>query len=101
MSKTGLGFILSLAILVAGMVFVDAQPAQAQFSDKTMQCMADCIKAEGSSEKATCKSRCADVGGGRPAKKIDCGTQYKQCRKACGKDKACKKACKAQQRSCY
>jgi hypothetical protein len=101
MSKIGLGFILSLAIFAAGMVSFTSAPAEAQFSDKTMNCMAQCIKDEGSSEKATCKSRCANVDMGGSNKKADCGVMYKTCRKACDKkDKACKKACKAKRRDC-
>ena len=67
-----------------------------------IQCMTSCIKHEGgnsAANKATCKSRCANVPsatGGRAAKR-DSGSRmsaYKDCQSDCGKDKKCKRVCK-------
>jgi hypothetical protein len=63
-------------------------------SGNIMQCMEQCIRSEGKAEKATCKSRCANLST-RPAKPRDCMGTFKSCNKTCAKsDKACKKACK-------
>jgi len=60
-----------------------------------MQCMTDCIKAEGEGEYDICKLRCADVPmGGEGGQSQDCMGDFKQCKKACKKDKDCKQACK-------
>jgi len=68
-------------------------------SGNVMQCMEQCIRNEGSSEKATCKSRCAGNMSKR-SKKRDCMGVYKQCKSACGKGKKCKRACKQNLMSC-
>ena len=70
-----------------------------------LQCMEQCIRHEGgnsATNKATCKSRCANVPmqgagqGGAP----DCMAQYKDCRGACAKNKSCRRACSKRLRSC-
>ena len=66
---------------------------------KVMQCMERCLRNEGKSERATCKSRCANV----PVRRSggpDCMGGYKQCLKPCGSDKSCKRACKAKLMTC-
>ncbi|MCH7551267.1 MAG: hypothetical protein IIA35_06155 [Proteobacteria bacterium] len=70
-----------------------------------LQCMEQCIRHEGgntATNKATCKSRCANVPsqgvgqGGAP----DCMARYKDCRGACAKNKSCRKACKKRLMGC-
>ena len=64
------------------------------------KCMEKCIRNEGSSEKATCKSRCARVPTHSP-KRLDCMGAYKQCKRVCAKkDKACHRACKGNLMNC-
>jgi len=71
-----------------------ASPQELAQSGNIMQCMEQCIRSEGKAEKATCKSRCANLST-RPAKPRDCMGTFKSCNKTCAKsDKACKKACK-------
>ena len=80
-----------------------AQETELAQSQGLMQCMEQCIRSEGTSEKATCKSRCANIPGatGKPPKKHDCMGNYKTCKRGCAKkDKACKKACKGKLMQC-
>ncbi len=59
-----------------------------------MQCMEQCIRAEGKSEMATCKSRCANISS-KPPKQRDCMGNFKSCQQNCPKqDRNCKRACK-------
>ncbi len=70
-----------------------------------LQCMEKCIRYEGgntAANKATCKSRCANVpmsvpGQGGPP---DCMAVYKDCRGACAKNKTCRRACSKRLMSC-
>ncbi|MBT6093303.1 MAG: hypothetical protein HOH04_00370 [Rhodospirillaceae bacterium] len=69
-------------------------------SGNIMQCMEQCIRSEGSSEKATCKSRCANISS-KPQKQRNCMGTYKSCKKRCAKkDKACNSACKQALMNC-
>ncbi len=69
-------------------------------SGNIMQCMEQCIRSEGKSEKATCKSRCANISS-KPRKQKDCMGTYKSCKKRCAKkDRACNSACKQALMSC-
>ena len=56
--------IFGLAILILGSVAstqATAGNVQLAQSNKVMQCMERCLRSEGKSEKATCKSRCANI----------------------------------------
>lgn len=80
-------------------------------SETLMQCMEKCIQYEGGmsdTNKATCKTRCGSkyVNQNQQAPgQRDCMGQFKQCNKACGKEKIgqpspCHKKCKAHLRTC-
>lgn len=100
MFKTGLGLFVASMIVWTGIALAPLEQAQAQVGDKMMQCMEKCIMDEGKDEKATCKTRCASTLGTGRGQKVDCGIQYKECRKACDKDKKCEQGCRADRRSC-
>ena len=95
--------ICGLAVLILGSVAVtqatveDVQLAQ---SNKVMQCMERCLRSEGKSEKATCKSRCANISLQR-RQEPDCMTVYKQCLQSCGINKTCRRACKKRLMTCF
>ena len=81
-------------------IFFGPAPAAADL----LQCMESCIRHEGgnsATNKATCKSRCANVptavpgAGGR-----DCMAVYKDCNAACAKNKKCRRACKKRLMRC-
>ena len=98
-------FVPLLAVLGLMMV-VGAKPAAAEMagselaqSGDVMQCMEQCLRTEGKSEKATCKSRCANVST-RPPKQKDCMAVYKSCLRNCGADKSCKRTCKSRLMNC-
>lgn len=69
-----------------------------------LQCMESCIRHEGgnsATNKATCKSRCANVPTGRPgAGAPDCMAVYKDCNAACAKNKKCRRGCKKRLMRC-
>jgi hypothetical protein len=94
--------IFGLAVLILGSVAVtqatagDVQLAQ---SNTVMQCMESCLRSEGKSEKATCKSRCANISSQR-RQEPDCMTVYKQCLQSCGTNKTCRRACKKRLMTC-
>ncbi len=78
-------------------------PAAAGTHDNVMRCMEKCIREEGKSEKATCKTKCApvpsafgrDQGGGRQPDSGSCMSAYKDCKESCAKgNKICKRVCK-------
>jgi len=70
-------------------------------SPKEMQCLKACMETHGADKKKACALECGLAKGHGPrGKKPDCGIQYKACNKACAKDKACKKRCRAQRRAC-
>ncbi len=83
-----------LAAIALCLSAVQAVPAPALASAELMQCMVDCIKSEGKDEKDTCKSRCADIPISADPQNKDCMAIYKQCKKACEKDKECRQICK-------
>ncbi|PIW30711.1 MAG: hypothetical protein COW30_01685 [Rhodospirillales bacterium CG15_BIG_FIL_POST_REV_8_21_14_020_66_15] len=72
-------------------------------------CYRNCIEQNGSDAKASCAMQCGIAGnagqgqgmgmGGQGQK--DCGTLFKQCRKACGSDKACQNQCREARKQCY
>lgn len=75
-----------------------------QLAETLMECMTKCIQYEGGNtadNKATCKSRCASSASMSRGPKRDCGSEFKACNRACGKDKACLKQCRAARRNCY
>jgi len=77
-----------------------AMPINAYANADVLQCMADCIKSEGKAEKATCKSRCADIPVSTQPENKDCMATFKQCKKTCEGDKDCKKVCKTTLLNC-
>ena len=94
--------IFSLAVLILGSVAVTqaiAGDVELEESNKVMQCMERCLRSEGKSEKATCKSRCANISSQR-RQKPDCMTVYKQCLQPCGTKKTCRRACKKRLMTC-
>ncbi len=89
-----LAFAFTILLPASGSVSGPA-PAAADL----MQCMESCIRGEGgnsATNKATCKSRCANIpsmtGGKRGGG--DCMSAYKDCQADCGKNKKCKRVCK-------
>ncbi len=81
-------------------IFFGPAPAAAGL----LQCMESCIRHEGgntAANKATCKSRCANVPAGRPgAGGPDCMAVYKDCNAACAKNKKCRRGCKKRLMRC-
>ncbi len=69
-----------------------------------LQCMESCIRHEGgntAANKATCKSRCANVPTALPgAGGRDCMAVYKDCNAACAKNKKCRRGCKKRLMRC-
>ena len=92
--------VLVFALTAVLQAFIPA-PAAADL----LQCMESCIKHEGgnsATNKATCKSRCANIpsaargqgaGGG-------CMEAFKDCKVNCGKDRKCARVCKKSLMSC-
>lgn len=74
-------------------------PATELAQNNVMQCMEQCIRAEGSSEKATCKSRCANISS-QPRPQRDCMQVYKSCQRNCGSNQPCRQGCKSQLMQC-
>jgi hypothetical protein len=98
-----MSFILLVYLSVIGPTVSPAEAAELAQSQGLMQCMEKCIRDEGKSEKATCKSRCANVPSafGKQPKQRDCMAVYKGCKKNCPKrDKKCNRACKANLMQC-
>jgi hypothetical protein len=63
-------------------------------------CFDDCITKHGADSKAACARQCG-LAGGATAPRKDCGVVYKNCIADCGKkDKACRKQCRTDRRSC-
>ena len=94
--------ICGLAVLILGSVAVTqaiAGDVELEESNKVMQCMERCLRSEGKSEKATCKSRCANISLQR-RQEPDCMTVYKQCLQSCGTNKTCRSACKKRLMTC-
>ncbi len=86
--------------LILSAVFVAPTPVAAASDDALMQCMVDCIMTEGEAEKATCKTRCANIPVNTQPEGLDCMATYKQCKKTCESDKDCKKVCKTALLNC-
>ena len=99
-----LAFAFTILLPASGSVFnPTAGPAPA--AADLLQCMESCIKHEGgnsATNKATCKSRCANIpsaargqgaGGG-------CMEAFKDCKVNCGKDRKCARVCKKSLMSC-
>lgn len=85
------------ALVLCGALTATPGPASATElaqSGNIMQCMEQCIRSEGKSEKATCKSRCANLST-QQRQPRNCMKIFKSCDRACSKkDKACRRACK-------
>lgn len=89
---------LVLALSVPGMAEAGAAGELAQTSDKAL-CMKSCLD-QNPGEKSSCAIQCGLVDGGVMQPKRDCGVEYKDCMQACGKDKDCRKQCRAARRNC-
>ena len=64
-----------------------------------INCMTECIRTEGKSQKAKCKWRCANVS--NPSNKVqDCMAIYKGCFNTCGPNKSCRVVCKKKLMNC-
>ncbi|NQV43482.1 MAG: hypothetical protein HQ501_01160 [Rhodospirillales bacterium] len=90
-TRNTLATIAAMALIMASIFTV---PTPALASAELMQCMVDCIKSEGKAEKATCKTRCADIPISADPQNHDCMAIFKQCKKVCENDKDCKQVCK-------
>lgn len=67
-------------------------------------CFRNCIEQNGSDAKASCAMQCGvagNAGQGMGQGKRDCGTLFKEYRKACGSDKACQTQCRDARKQCY
>tara|TARA_B100000513_G_scaffold154199_1_gene73001 strand:+ start:290 stop:637 length:348 start_codon:yes stop_codon:yes gene_type:complete len=70
-------------------------------------CFRNCIEQNGSSAKTSCAMQCGVAGnagqgmGQGQGGQRDCGTAFKQCRKACGADQACQTQCREARKNCY
>ena len=94
--------VIGLTVLILGNVAISqvwAGDVQLVQRTKVMQCMERCLRSEGKSEKATCKSRCANISLQR-RQEPDCMTVYKQCLQSCGTNKTCRRACKKRLMTC-
>jgi len=89
--QKSVGTTAAISLIIAA---IFAVPAPVLASAELMQCMVGCIKAEGKAEKATCKTRCADVPISADPQNHDCMAIFKQCKKVCESDKDCRQVCK-------
>lgn len=67
-------------------------------------CFHNCIEQNGTDAKASCAMQCGvagNAGQGMGQGQRDCGTLFKECRKACGADKACQTQCREARKQCY
>ena len=94
--------------VVFSIVLLDASFQKAD-GETLLQCMEKCVSYEGGNSetnKATCKSRCgAAVLKQSPVGKRDCMSDFKSCKRTCGKENIgqpsnCHKQCKAVLRTC-
>lgn len=97
---TRLLMIVSLAWVLSlpGTAGAGTVPEVAQASDKAL-CMKSCLD-QNPGEKSSCAIQCGLVDGGVMQPKRDCGVEYKECMRACGKDKECQQQCRTARRSC-
>lgn len=110
MRKTAL-FHLAAALMLAWSLMSGA-PATAhdtgalhfhgeQLSQQADQvCFHNCLQQYGAGAKSSCAMQCGLASPNAGGAKQDCGTAYKQCRTACGKDATCQKSCKDVQMGC-
>jgi hypothetical protein len=84
-----------------GLVFALSGATEAE---TLMQCMTKCVQYEGgnsATNKATCKSRCAEsTGATKQAAPRDCMKEFKACKKGQKSSSAEYKACKKRLMSC-
>ena len=72
--------------------------------DQSHVCFRNCIEQNGTDAKASCAMQCGVAGNqgqGMGQGQKDCGALFKQCRKACGSDKACQTQCREARKQCY
>ena len=90
--------VLCLGLLGATYNHLNAEVITKQES-LIINCMTECIRTEGKSQKEKCKWRCANVS--NPSNKIqDCMAIYKGCFNTCGPNKSCRVVCKKQLMNC-
>ncbi|MEQ8665887.1 MAG: hypothetical protein RIC16_09185 [Rhodospirillales bacterium] len=100
MRKLALVVIVGLGLVAARAPSTPASAGNVQIAQQgLLQCMTQCIKQEGEDEYDTCKLRCANVPmeGGQQQ---DCMAVFKDCKKACGDNNACRKECKGALMTC-
>ncbi len=89
-------FVFAVPVLAIALAFLLPAPAAADL----MQCMESCIKHEGgnsATNKATCKSRCANIPASNPGQGSSgsCMDAFKDCKGSCAKgNKICARSCK-------
>ena len=92
--------LLSLAVAMTALCVVLPDAPKAA-SDQQMICMQQCLDKHGANKQTACAIECGLTSGpvlGAPQR--DCGIEYRECMKACGKDKACKEQCRTARQSC-
>ncbi|MEK9672927.1 MAG: hypothetical protein VW268_10565 [Rhodospirillaceae bacterium] len=69
---------------------------------KAQMCFHNCIEQNGTTAKQSCALQC-DVakGPGMGGQQRDCGTEFKNCRKACAGNKDCFENCRTARKQCY
>lgn len=101
--------VFSLPFLAMVMVIVIGLPGSGSLTGAApaaglLQCMESCIKHEGgksATNKATCKSRCANIpSSNRGQGAGNCMDAFKDCKVNCGKDRKCARVCKKSLMSC-
>ena len=97
------GISLALRVLCLGLLGATYNNLNAEVIIKQespiINCMTECMRTEGKSQKAKCKWRCANVS--NPSNKDqDCMAIYKGCFKTCGPNKNCRVFCKKQLMNC-
>jgi len=97
------GISLALGVLCLGLLGATYNNLNAEVITKQespiINCMTECMRTEGKSQKAKCKWRCANVS--NPSNNVqDCMAIYKGCFNTCGPNKSCRVVCKKQLMNC-
>ena len=96
-----MALVRTMAIVAALLLTAEApvRAAEPAASPKGMQCLKACVDQHGADNRKACALQCG-IGIGAGDRKPDCGVRFKACKRACGKDKACRKTCRAARRAC-
>jgi hypothetical protein len=86
-----------VAMVLAAAPAAAAEPPLLAQNDALVQCVTDCVKQIGRDDIETCQMRCSHLAN---TKQVDCMGNYKSCKRACAKDRKCKKACKKRLTKC-